>query len=104
MIRRKQRVTRRTMRSSPGKRSRWVQNMKRRKGKMTEPKYPSILVDLSTADGNAFAILGRAKKAVRRSDLPAEDKQRIIDEYEAEAKSGDYDHLIQTTMAFFETE
>lgn len=71
---------------------------------MTSPKYPDITVDLSTCDGNAFAILGRAEKAVRRSDLPAEEKQRIIDEYNAEAKSGDYDHLIQTTMIYFDTE
>jgi hypothetical protein len=66
------------------------------------PKYPDIHVNLSSEDGNAFAILARAQKAVRRSNLPSDEKQRIIDEYSAEAKNGDYDHLIQTTMNYFD--
>jgi len=57
-------------------------------------KYPNVEVQLSGEDGNAFAILGRVKKAMRRAGISKEE----CDAYQAEATSGDYDHLLQTTM------
>ena len=60
----------------------------------TQPRYPDIQVQLSGQDGNAFAILGRTAAALRQAGL-AQDE---IDDYFAEATSGDYDHLLQTTM------
>jgi hypothetical protein len=59
-----------------------------------QPRYPDIYVQLSDEDGNAFAILGRTTRALRQAGL-AQDE---IDQYYAEATSGDYDHLLQTTM------
>ena len=62
----------------------------------TGPKYPEISVRLVGEDGNAFAILGNMQKALRRGGVPKEE----IDEFMAEAMSGDYDHLLQTCMAW----
>jgi hypothetical protein len=62
----------------------------------THPRYPNICVQLSGEDGNAFAILGRTATALRQAEVPAEE----IDAFFAEATSGDYDHLLQTTMAW----
>jgi len=47
-------------------------------------------------DGNAFAIMGAAKLAMRRIGVSPE----VITEYITEAMSSDYDHLLQTTMDY----
>jgi len=61
---------------------------------LSEPKYPDVKVQLTGEDGNAFFILGRVKKAMRRAGLSKEEQ----DAYMAEATDGDYDHLLATTM------
>jgi len=66
---------------------------------MSDPKYPDCKVQLSGEDGNAFFIIGRTSKALRRAGAPKED----IDAYIAEATSGDYDHVLQTTMRWVAT-
>ena len=53
-------------------------------------------MNLVGEDGNAFSILGRAQQAMRRAKVDKE----IIDEYMKEAQSGDYDHLLVTTMNY----
>jgi len=58
-------------------------------------KYPHIQVKLIGEDGNAYSIIGRVTKAMRRDDCTEEQ----IQEYITEATSGDYDHLLQVTMA-----
>jgi hypothetical protein len=65
-----------------------------------EPKYPHITVKLVGEDGNAFAILGRCQRAMRQAGLPKAE----IDAFFTEAKSGDYNHLLQTCMRWFEVE
>ena len=62
-------------------------------------KFPEITVDLSEMDGNAFSIIGRTSKALRRGGVPKAD----IDAFIAEATDGDYDHLLQTVMATVDT-
>jgi hypothetical protein len=57
-------------------------------------KYPQIEVELSGQDGNAFSILGKCTKAMRRGGIPKDE----IDKFVAEATAGDYDHLLQTCM------
>ena len=57
-------------------------------------KYPNIKVKLTGEDGNAFAILAAVRKALRRNDV----SQKEQDAFSEEAKSGDYDHLLQTCM------
>ena len=63
------------------------------------PRYPSITVQLTDQDGNAFAILGRCRKATREAGL----RDSEINAFIEEATSGDYDHLLQTAMRWFDT-
>lgn len=60
----------------------------------TEVKYPEIEVQLVGLDGNAFSIMGRVAKALKRGGVA----EAEIEEYYAESTSGDYDHLLQTAM------
>lgn len=63
------------------------------------PKYENVMVKLSNEDGNAFAILGRVQKALRRAGVP----QTEIDQFLSEATAGDYDSLLQTVMSWVDT-
>lgn len=49
-------------------------------------------------DGNAFMILGLARRAAVKAGWP----QEKIDKVMNEAKAGDYDHLLQTIMRHFD--
>lgn len=73
---------------------------------MSEIRYPEIVVPMVGEDGNALAILGRAirsmKKASRDGIIPKEELKATIEEYQDEAMSGDYNHLIMTTMLWFD--
>ena len=62
------------------------------------PKYPDITVTLTGQDGNAFAVLGRCRAAARDAGLSDEEIASFMDE----AMAGDYDHLLQTAMRWFE--
>ena len=57
-------------------------------------------VKLIGQDGNAFAIMGRVKKALRRAGADKE----YIDKYLSEATSGDYDHLLVVSMEYVDVE
>lgn len=46
-------------------------------------------------DGNAFAILGRVNKALKKAGRP-EDGKRFLEE----AMHGDYNHLLRTAMKY----
>lgn len=61
---------------------------------MSEIKYPNVNVKLVGEDGNAFAILGRVKQAMRRAGVPSNE----INEFLEEAMSGDYNKLLTTCM------
>jgi hypothetical protein len=63
---------------------------------MTAPKYPDVHVRLTGEDGNAFAVLDHVTRAMREAMVPRAE----IDTFKAEAMSGDYDHLLQTRMAW----
>lgn len=64
-----------------------------------EPKYPEVTVRLVGEDGNAFAIIGRVRAALKRAG-----HQEAVEEFTKEAQSGDYDHLLQTAMRYVEVE
>ena len=49
-------------------------------------------------NGNAFAILGKAHRAARKAGWTDEEWERFA----TEAKSDDFDHLLQTVMKHFE--
>ena len=57
-------------------------------------------VGLVGEDGNAFSIMGRVKKALRRAGAD----QEYIDKYLGEATSGDYDHLLVVSMEYVDVE
>ena len=63
---------------------------------MTDVRYPDVEVQLSGEDGNAFAILGRVRSALRRAGVDNTE----IEAFFTEAMSGDYNHLLQTCMCW----
>lgn len=65
-----------------------------RKVEAGEPKFPSIKVQLTGEDGNAFIIIGRVRRALRDGGAGPDAEQQ----FSAEAMAGDYDHVLQTCM------
>jgi len=63
-------------------------------------KYPNITVVLVGTDGNALAIVGKVKRALRNNFVPDNE----IDEFVKDALSGDYDHVLQTCMKWVNVE
>lgn len=61
-----------------------------------QPKYPDVEVQLTGEDGNAFAIISRVSKAMRRAGLG----KQVIDAYQHESTSGNYDNVLQTAMRY----
>ena len=57
-------------------------------------KYPHVRVTLTGTDGNAIAIMGRVRRALKEAGAPREDLEKYI----AESMEGDYDHLLQVAM------
>ncbi len=64
-------------------------------GPLTKPT-----VKLIGQDGNAFAIMGRVKRALRRAGADKE----YIDKYLSEATSGDYNHLLAVSMEYVDVD
>jgi hypothetical protein len=63
---------------------------------MSNAKYPEVKVKLIGQDGNAFAIMGAVQKALKQHGVSKEE----IDAYLKDSMSGDYNHLLQTAMAW----
>jgi len=61
---------------------------------MSNIKYPHVTVELIGEDSNAFAILGRVSRAMKKAKIP----QIEIDEFLTEATNGSYEHLLVTVM------
>ena len=62
---------------------------------MEAVKLSDVSVKLVGEDGNAFSIMGRVTKAMKRAG-----HSDLVEEYRKEAMSGDYDKLLQVTMAW----
>jgi hypothetical protein len=62
---------------------------------MTEPKEKPT-VKLIDRDGNAFAIMGRVKKALIKAGADKE----YVRKYQDKAMSGDYENLLCVTMDY----
>lgn len=67
--------------------------------KENKPPLTEIKVKLVNEDGNAFAILGRVRQALKRGG-----RNDLIENFTNEAMSGDYDALIQTCLRYVEVE
>lgn len=61
---------------------------------MSEPKT-EVEVELVGSDGNAFALIGKVSKALKRGG-----HRDLVDEFQKDAMSGDYDHVLQTCMKY----
>jgi hypothetical protein len=62
----------------------------------TTIKYPEVIVRLTGNDGNAFAIMGAVRKALKTAKVSAEE----IAEYTEQSTMGDYDNLLRVAMAW----
>ena len=63
-------------------------------------RHPDITISMVDEDGNAFAIIGRVHREMRRAGL----SQAERDAFTKEATSGDYDHLLVTVMRWFDVQ
>ena len=59
-----------------------------------------VRVELVGHDGNAFSILAKCRRAMKDAGVAEETITAFLDE----AKSGDYDQLLQTAMKYCEVE
>lgn len=70
----------------------------------TRIKTPDELIkptiELLGHDSNAMAIIGTVRRALKR----AGNGPKVVDAFQKEAMSGDYDHVLQTAMAYAEVE
>lgn len=64
------------------------------------PRHPEVRVPMVGEDGNAFAVLGRVMKAMRRAGVPKEE----IERFSEEARAGDYNNLLATVMRWVEVD
>lgn len=53
-------------------------------------------VELEGLDGNAIVIIGAVSRGLRR----AGNSKDVLDAFANEAMSGDYDHVLQTAIAY----
>lgn len=61
-----------------------------------EKTITNIRLKLVGEDGNAFAILGRARRALRRGG-----RADLVETFTKECTSGDYDNLLATCARYF---
>ena len=64
----------------------------------TEIEKP--VVELVGHDGNAYAIMSKVQRALKRAGVP----KNVIDEYLRDSRSGDYDHLLRVACEYAEVE
>ena len=64
---------------------------------LKKDKYKKQVIDLTGPQGNAFYLLGTAKRYCGYADLSNERTEEIL----TELKSGDYEHLIKTFDKYF---
>lgn len=63
---------------------------------VTPPDLIPAPVSLVGIDGNAGAVIGTVARALRRAGNPP----AIVDGFRLEATKGNYDHLLQTAIAY----
>jgi hypothetical protein len=56
-------------------------------------KY-NVAVQLSGNDGNAFAVMGAVKSALKKAGASSEE----VSKYVSDSMSGDYDNLLRVAM------
>jgi hypothetical protein len=61
-------------------------------------KHPNVTVTLVGQDGNAYAILGRVRRAMTQAGCTPDQ----VAAYLRDATAGDYDNLLRVTMRYVE--
>ena len=61
---------------------------------------PPLHLIKEPTNGNAFSIIAKANAAARKAGWT----QAQIDAYQQEAMSGDYNHVLRTTMQYFDVD
>jgi len=64
------------------------------------PICEDVTVKLVGEDGNAFLILSRVNREMKRHRIPKD----VIKSFIKEATDGDYDHLLRTCMKYVNVE
>ena len=59
----------------------------------------NIKLNLEGVDGNAFCVLGTCLRAMTRAG-----KRNMWEDFQKEATSGDYNHLLATIMDWFDVD
>ena len=59
-------------------------------------KFPDIHVRLAGKDGNAMVVIAAVTRALRQHKVDDD----VIKAFGKEATNGDYDHMLQTCMAW----
>jgi len=67
---------------------------------MGDVKYPDVVVQLSGEDGNAFLIIGRVQRLLRKAGVDKDEINHFVEE----ATAGDYYHLLRTVMQWVNVE
>ena len=57
----------------------------------------NVRVELVGINGNAYVLMGRVSRALRKDDY-----EELAKEFLEEAMKGDYDHLLRTCMEYVE--
>ena len=68
-------------------------------GGVGDPRYPEVSVPLSELNGNVYVLTGATSRALLRHGVDV----ATIETFRAEALSSDYDHALQTIMAWVDT-
>jgi len=66
---------------------------------MTDPIHPDITIQLTGKNGNAMVIIASVTRALRQNGYGDQAK-----EFVQEARSGDYNHVLQTAMKWVNVE
>ena len=62
--------------------------------------YTNVSVQLINTDGNAFALLGKVRQALRRAKYDT----AFIEQFTHDAMAGNYDELLQCIMRYVNVE
>ena len=65
---------------------------------MSATKYPEIEVRLTGTDGNAFAVIGKVRRELKRGGVSTEE----VSAFTEAATAGDYNHVLMTCMKWVE--
>ena len=67
---------------------------------MRKVKYPNVTVPLTGEDSNAFEMIARTSRALKRAGV----EESLRYEFRSEAASGDYNHVLKTITSWVNTE